>query len=67
MLKFLYARKLNIKLYESMTSRFNKKNIKTMVRPIRENFVVEELAIAKESLDTTKVNNNFWKNKIVIP
>jgi hypothetical protein len=67
MLKFLYTRKLNIKLYESMTSRFNKKNIKTMVRPIKENFVVEELAVAKESPDTTKVNNNFWKNKIVIP
>jgi hypothetical protein len=38
-----------------------------MVRPIKENFVVEELAVAKESPDTTKVNNNFWKNKIVIP
>ena len=60
MLKFLHTRKLNIKLYESMTSRF-KKNIKTMVRPIRENFVKEELAVAKESQDTTKVNRNFLK------
>jgi hypothetical protein len=56
MLKFLYTRKLNIKLYESLTSRSNKKNIKTMVRPIKEKVVQNEMSLAKESLDNTKVN-----------
>jgi hypothetical protein len=55
MLKFLYTRKLNIKLYESLTSRSNKKNIKTMVRPIKEKVVQNEMSLAKESLDNTKV------------
>lgn len=50
MLKFLSIRNLNLKIYESLTSRSNKKNLKTVIRPIQEKVVKNIEPITTETL-----------------
>jgi hypothetical protein len=50
MLKFLSIRNLNLKIYESLTSRSNKKNLKTVIRPIQEKVVKNIETITTETL-----------------
>ncbi len=49
------TRKLNLRVYELMTSRSTKKGVKTLVRPIREKIVKEEVVSLKSSIEITNV------------
>jgi hypothetical protein len=59
MIKFLYTRNLNLKIYESLTSRSNKKNLKTVVKPIKETIVKKNEPTISDAIYDPTVKRNI--------
>jgi len=54
-----YTKKVNLKIFELMTSRSAKKSVKTIVRPIRE-IIVKDQITTTNYLNELKVSQKFY-------